>query len=149
MQQNIDINPELKSKIKVYHAALGTDGKMPFNVRGSSISGNSSTFMIGRDTKEIVNVRSYSLKSFLSMCKLKSIDYLKMDCKGAERYLSVDDLKRVRKGLKIEFTLDSASELSELKSKILSSGFKIKNITQTNKLTDAEKWRWGAIIAYR
>lgn len=48
---------------------------------------------------------------------------MKMDCKGAELFLTSADLLRVRQFVKLEYTLDSGDELKNILHLIKNSGF--------------------------
>ncbi|NON61659.1 FkbM family methyltransferase [Acidianus sp. RZ1] len=118
--QNLKLNEGIK--VTPVKCAIGENGEVTMFYNPDRIDGSASAFYKSEKKEEMV--KSYSLSSLLDMLGLKEVDYLKMDCKGCERYLSVEDLKRVKQLAKIEVTLNNVNELSEILKRIKDAGFK-------------------------
>ncbi len=130
MMRNIDLNPELKKNIVPVMAALGeSNGTLEL---GAPVKGISGGAMLGDDKyKEYVfRAKSYTLKGFMNRHGLKYADYLKMDCKGAEYYLTTEELRRIRSQIKIEYQSPvSEDKLPRLEQHMKEAGFKYKEIS--------------------
>ena len=119
--KNLALNSELKVSVSKY--AIGPLRNLVINSSTYSLDGSASGFYTkGHAINE--TVESLSVREFLKRKGLDQIDFLKMDCKGCERYLSQDDLKCVKKYLHIEFDpYSSTDDINNLIDLVNTAGF--------------------------
>lgn len=127
--EHITLNPDLAGKIIPVNAGLGKDGEIEFY--SDPLGFMDPTIFKARyddhlKKPNVQKVKGYTLKSFRTHYKLDSIDYLKMDCKGAEFTLTEDDIKNV-KNVKIEYmALDKDHKIENLLKTFMNVGFKVR-----------------------
>ena len=127
--EHLKINHKLSELIYPIHAALAHDGEVqyyadPEHLMDSTIIKNRFNNYFNKYEKK--NIKSYSVNSIIKMNNLKTIDYLKIDCKGCEFSLTKNDLKNLS-NLKIEYMVrDSSQKILELVKIIKESGFKFR-----------------------
>ncbi len=121
LRRNISINN--MSNIQTYNLAIGPVGKLSMNTKGQDLDGSASGFYLtGNDSFE--EVSSMPVASFIDNFIGENVDFLKMDCKGCERFLTLTDLKKVTKYLHIEFDpYSSEEEIQQLIDLIHEAGF--------------------------
>ena len=125
MVRNISLNPELSKRIVPINAAIGKDGVVTF-YQNPNDSGLSSSFVynaFGKSAK-LSEIKCYSLESVLEEFDIKYVNLLKMDCKGCEKFLTLDVLKNVDK-VKIEYdaVMYGAYKLEDLLNLLKKAGF--------------------------
>lgn len=133
MLRNIELNPELKSRILPINAAIADkDGSVEIAVEGR-IDGEASIFKKGKGVK----VRSFTLSSLLNHVRsLGGVDInafrvraLKMDCKGCEWDVVSNELNTLRlfDVLKIEYSGYLRNYTAdELMNRVESAGFRCR-----------------------
>lgn len=106
MLKNISLNPTLKNKIIPVHLAFGKDENIEYYTDSLDrvVYRGGSTFLENKFGKysQKHSVIGMSLQSFRNKYDLKSIDLLKIDCKGAEFFLKADEIENI-KIIKIEY----------------------------------------------
>ena len=106
MLKNLEINPILASRIKPIHAAIGKDGIIEYYSDALERIGNKggSSFLINKygENGKKESVRGLTISSLVKEFDIKSIELLKLDCKGCEFFLKKEDLKNVQR-VKIEY----------------------------------------------
>ena len=71
-------------------------------------------------------IKSYSIDGLMKLNNLKTIDFLKIDCKGCEFTLTNKDLENVQ-NLKIEYMpIDPSHDISNLIKLIENSNFQLR-----------------------
>ncbi len=123
MLENIKLNPNLKNRITTLHEAIGPNGQIDFSIRSGGIYGGGT---LETNKGRIIKIKSVTLATLLKRQKLKYCDYLKMDCKGGERYLTTKDLQKVRKAIKIEYSYNDKEDTKKLINIVKNSGFNVK-----------------------
>ena len=138
-QEHLKINPKLGKKITVINAAFGNEGDVEFYSDPHGFM--DPTIFKERyenhiDEPIIIKVRGCTMTSLRKDFKINEINYLKMDCKGAEFTLKSKDIENV-KNIKIEYmALSSDHRIEELIELFTNSGFRIrlfKHDPTTNK----------------
>jgi FkbM family methyltransferase len=117
--KNLSLNPSLAKHITAHQVAVGKEGTLDFIHHGFEGGGSSYTTRFG----DKVKVKSRTFTQILEDFGLKSIDFMKMDCKGAEFYLTIEELNKINKELKIEYTSIRPNDVDELIEKIKKAGF--------------------------
>lgn len=104
MMRNLNLNPELAKRIIPINAGIGKDGILRFYHSDRADIAESSSFVYNAhgEKAKIFEVKCYSIRSTINEFNIDRVALLKMDCKGCEYFLTVDDLKRVDK-IKIEY----------------------------------------------
>ncbi len=147
LERNLELNPKLKQQISTIEAAVGEDGYVSFVASGSTVEGGGSAFLKRRGASTCV--KSYSIASVLSKFHVQSVDHLKMDCKGAETKLHLDDLRRVKKSVKIEYSLGTPEDYNRLMDLLKAAGFTSEVYRPTAKDSTLPVWRGGMIYGVR
>lgn len=123
---NLELNPELASRIVPIQAAVGEDGAVPFHYGGRSGSG---LFASG----PVVEVRSCSLESLLREAKVEDAFLLKVDCKGCEGSLIRQRELRHFRRVAIEYTKEGGhGDPSEIIAALAIAGFGNIRIFKSN-----------------
>jgi FkbM family methyltransferase len=123
MLRNLELNPELSKRIYPIRRAMGKNEMLRFKYTPGTVDGGASAFgdRLTR-TGETVDVASRTLSSILDELNVDKVDIAKIDCKGCELTLTKDDLSRVKKYVKIEYTLANARELKSLIQTVKDAG---------------------------
>jgi FkbM family methyltransferase len=121
--RNLQLNPELSGKIIPIKAALGPSGKLllKYFPSPSGVSGGASGF--GNEGEVTEEVESYTLRDLLKKQGIPSVDILKMDCKGCEWLLTKEDIDKVNKQIKIEWSFGNRQRVSSLLQLLHAAGF--------------------------
>jgi FkbM family methyltransferase len=120
LKKNIELNPHLKDRIKIFSEAVGKDEEIEISI-GKTISG---TFSIYDQVKEkALRIKSVSLKKILEENNLNDPYLLKADCKGCEYYIIEDDTISKFEKVKIEYTGFNRPKVDYIISKLKSKGF--------------------------
>lgn len=125
--ENINLN---KAKnVKVFNKAVSnSSGKLKFYVSQTKNKGQNSIYRLGKTQKE-VNVDKISFKDFLKT--IPKIDFLKIDCEGAEYEilfsLSKEELQKIKK-ISMEFHNYGKYTGKDLAKFLQKNGFKVKLI---------------------
>lgn len=123
LNDNLDLNPRLKKLVHPMQCALGkSDGIVEMRTSGVLIDGGSSAFMARVGASE--KVKSYRFDTLVKDLKLEYVDYVKMDCKGAEFFLTSHDLGLIKKYIQIEYTAENEEQTAKLLGLLERSGFK-------------------------
>ncbi len=129
IQEHLKINPELEKRIIPINAAFGSEGEVEFYCDPHDFM--DPTIFKERyeehiDKPVIKKVKGCTITSLVDEFKIKTIDYLKMDCKGAEFTLKPRDIEMVE-NVKIEYmALSKEHNIEELIELFTKSGFKIR-----------------------
>ena len=129
ISEHLKINPHLSKSIHPIHAALCHDGEIeyyadPDHIMDSTLYGSRFDGYFNKPDKK--KVKSYSVDGLRKLNNLKTIDFLKIDCKGGEFELTKTDLENVQ-NLKIEYlSLDPSHNVSNLVKLIKNSNFQIR-----------------------
>ncbi len=133
--KNISLNKDIKKNITPIRVAVGQAGRVTMHFDPNFIDGRASAFYDkSRTSKEIVD--SIPISALMKRFKLKKVDMIKMDSKGGEFFLKKDDLARVNRYIKIEYTATSKDHSVVSLLKTLSSegfGYNVVNHNPRNK----------------
>jgi FkbM family methyltransferase len=131
LEQNLELNPALKTRIKTYNKAVGKPGTPVFHFSASALGAGS---LYKLNYHEIaVGVESVTLSDVLAENRLNSCDLLKADCKGSELELVKDQAISRFKRLQIEYSLENqASTLTDLLADLKAKGFRDFHIFKHN-----------------
>lgn len=127
--EHIALNPNLAKQIIPVNAGLGKDGDIEFY--SDPLGFMDPTIFKARydghlKKPNMQKVKGYTLRSFRAQYGIHTIDYLKMDCKGAEFTLTKRDVENV-KNVKIEYmALDKNHKIENLLKLFIDAGFKIR-----------------------
>lgn len=135
--------------LRLYNVAIGPEGTLNMNTRSGVLDGAASGFYsIGGFTNE--TVKSIPVSLFLKSNGLNEIDFLKMDCKGCEKFLTERDLKLVKKYVHIEFDPNSKDEdIQYLIDLLKLSGFNLKILNHNIEAGIGKGRNFGTIYAIR
>jgi FkbM family methyltransferase len=134
--------------LKVEELAVGsTNGDISFNVNlNSSLS--SSSFLIGENSRTIT-CKSVNLNDYVKENNIEKIDYLKIDCEGAEYEIieSLDEKYLTNNIDKIclEYHLNKNGELNNILEKLKKCGFMVNFEHGDHQIND----ELGIIYAYK
>ena len=129
IQEHLTINPDLADRVIPINAAFGSEGEIEFYSDPHDFM--DPTIFRERyddhiDEPIIRKVKGCTIPSLMTEFKIKSVDYLKMDCKGAEFTLNQKDVENV-KNVKIEYmALTKEHKIEKLIELFRKSGFKIR-----------------------
>jgi FkbM family methyltransferase len=147
MQRNFELNRQVKAKIHPIKVVIGNDRQsVSFRSTKGMIDGGSSAFTSRTGYTE--QLKSYYVLSLMEKFDIKSVDYLKMDCKGGEFFLRKEDRERVNKYLQIEYTAEDDNKTLELAGLIKKSGFELI-LVRSNPNDEQPTQRHGTIYAVR
>jgi len=120
LKKNIELNPHLKDRIKIFNKAVGKDEEIEILI-GGNINGG---FSIYRQAKgKALKVKSVSLRKILEENNLNNPYLLKADCKGCEYYIIEDDAISKFEKVKIEYTGFNRPKVDYIINKLKSKGF--------------------------
>jgi FkbM family methyltransferase len=120
LKKNIELNPHLKDRIKIFNEAVGKDEEIEIPI-GKNISG---TFSIYNQVKvKALRIKSVSLRKILEENNLNDPYLLKADCKGCEYYIIEDDAISKFEKVKIEYTGFNRPKVDYIISRLKSKGF--------------------------
>jgi FkbM family methyltransferase len=88
LKKNIELNPRLKDRIKIFNEAVGENEEIEISI-GRNINGGFSIY--GQVKGKALKVKSVSLRKILEENDLNHPYLLKTDCKGCEYYIIEDD----------------------------------------------------------
>tara|TARA_B110000014_G_C20099624_1_gene576987 strand:+ start:390 stop:1502 length:1113 start_codon:yes stop_codon:yes gene_type:complete len=129
IREHLKINPELEKNIIIINSAFGTTGDIEFYSDPHDFMDPSifkERYENHIDQPIIRKVKGCTLTSLRKDFEINQIDYLKMDCKGAEFTLELKDLENV-KNAKIEYmALSNDHRIQELIELFSISGFKVR-----------------------
>ncbi len=115
--------------IAAFNQAVGAkDGKQEIFLSEHNTGGH-SFFHTKKNSEKTITVPVVSLKSFMKSHNLNAIDFLKMDCEGAEYQilfnLSRETLQKIKK-ISMEFhNIDDKNNAEALKTYLEKNGFKV------------------------
>ena len=126
LTQNLELNPELASRICVCEHAIGPDGTLVFDIIDDTIDGGGRVLdKRGSDTLQSVSVDCLTLSSFLQRNNITRAELAKLDIKGRELdLLAQEDLSCFR-NVHIEYHLQQSEHVTvdSLLDKLTSMGF--------------------------
>jgi len=129
IQEHLEINPNLKDNVIPINAAFGKEGEVEFYTDPHDFMDPTifeERYKDHIDKPIIKKIKGCTIQSLMNEFKLKSIEYLKMDCKGAEFTLVPQDIEHV-KNVKIEYmALDKEHKIENLIELFIKSNFKIR-----------------------
>jgi FkbM family methyltransferase len=120
LKKNIELNPHLKDRIKIFNEAVGKDEEIEISI-GESINGGFSIY--GQVKGKVLSIKSVSLRKILEENNLKDPYLLKADCKGCEYYIIEDDAISKFEKVKIEYTGFNKPKVDYIINKLKSKGF--------------------------
>jgi FkbM family methyltransferase len=88
LKKNIELNPHLKDRIKIFNEAVGKDEEIEIPI-GGNINGGFSIYSPAKE--KTLRIKSVSLRKILEENNLNNPYLLKADCKGCEYYIIEDD----------------------------------------------------------
>jgi FkbM family methyltransferase len=119
LKKNVELNPHLKDKIKIFNYAVGNDGEIEI-IFNESIDGGFT--LSSRYKGKAVIIKSVSLRTILDQIDTEPY-LLKADCKGCEFNLIEDNsISRFEK-IKIEYTAFNKPKVDFIIKKIKDRGF--------------------------
>ncbi len=125
--ENINLN-KIKNIQAFNKAVSDSSGKLKFYVSTSKNKGQNSVYQLGESQKEVV-VEKISFKDFIK--KIPKIDFLKIDCEGAEYEilfsLSKKELQKIKK-ISMEFHNYGKYTGEDLARFLHKNGFKVKMV---------------------
>jgi len=127
----INLNLNKSKNIKLYEMAMsGKTGKIQFYQEDKKHLGSSSTFKELCAEPTEIEVKSISFNDFIRQENLQRIDFLKMDCEGAEyeifRKLSKENLKKIKKIAMEYHDMDKEKNCFALANFLTREGFEVK-----------------------
>jgi FkbM family methyltransferase len=132
LKKNIELNPHLKDRIKIFNEAVGKDEEIEMSI-GESINGGFSIY--GQAKGKALKIKSISLKNILEKNNLNYPCLLKADCKGCEYYIVEDDAISKFEKVKIEYTGLNRPKVDYIINKLKSKDFSKFRIYKHNWLT--------------
>jgi FkbM family methyltransferase len=120
LKKNIELNPHLKDKIKIFNEAAGKDEEIEISI-GETINGGFTIYSPAKG--KALKVKSVSLKKILEENNLNDPYLLKADCKGCEYYIIEDDAISKFEKVKIEYTGFNRPKVDYIINKLKSKGF--------------------------
>jgi FkbM family methyltransferase len=120
LKKNIELNPRLKDRIKIFNEAVGKDEEIEISI-GRNINGGFSIY--GQVKGKALKVKSVSLRKILEENDLNHPYLLKTDCKGCEYYIIEDDAISKFYKVKIEYTGFNKPKVDYIINKLKSKGF--------------------------
>ncbi len=126
LQRNIRLN-KISNIIPANQAVAGVGGTRDFILYKDSTAAHS--FIFGKtEERDIIKVQTVSLDEIVKKNDIQAIDFLKMDCEGAEYGIlfncSPETLKKIRK-IGMEYhDMDNERNVSRLKTFLENNGFK-------------------------
>jgi len=135
LKKNLKLND--LSNVKPFHAAISKiTGQVTLYIDKNNQIGNSIFRM--DETTESEKVESFSLRDFMENNKIEKIDFLKIDCEGAEfeilLNLEKEVLKKINK-ISAEIHENDNNSLDKLIDFFNKNNFKIKTANMINKPT--------------
>lgn len=132
--RNLELNPELSSRILLKNWAIGDDGEIEFPY-AKKCSGGASSY---DNYKEKVKVRSVSISTILNEFKITNPDILDLDIKGAEFQVINDNAIQKFQIVRIEYFTEingrKIGDLNYLIEKLKAYGFTKIRIYKHNEL---------------
>ena len=125
MIKNIELNPELSSKITPINAAIGKDEILTFFQSSESDIAPTASFVYNLHGSNVktTKIKGYSVETAIEQFKIGHVNLLKMDCKGCQFFLGTNSLKNVDK-VKIEYGIrNKEHKLEDLTSMLKNAGF--------------------------
>jgi FkbM family methyltransferase len=132
LKKNIELNPHLKDRIKIFNEAVGKDEEIEISI-GKNINGGFSIYSPAKG--KALKVKSVSLRKILEENNLNDPYLLKADCKGCEYYIIEDDAISKFEKVKIEYTGFNRPKVDYIINKLKSKGFSKFRIYKHNWLT--------------
>lgn len=138
LESNIKQN-NISNIIPINCALFNKTGKQKFVISNAGSSLYLNEHNLNGDSlknKKIISVPTISFKDFIKKYKIKSIDFIKMDCEGSEVEIYDDYLKNCYPKIKTHFAIASYHYRDDYKSKtniILKNKFANQNIKTTEK----------------
>lgn len=124
MLKNINLNPKLKNKIIPINAAVGKDGMVTiYQSNRAKIASGASIFFQTHEDSQVSKIEGYGFDTMFKKFNIKTVDLLKMDCKGCEFFLTSENLKNV-KNIKIEYTMFDNHKIEDLTKVLKDANFK-------------------------
>jgi FkbM family methyltransferase len=120
LKKNIELNPHLKDRIKIFNEAVGKNEEIEISI-GRNINGGFSIY--GQVKGKALKVKSVSLRKILEENDLNHPYLLKTDCKGCEYYIIEDDAISKFEKVKIEYTGFNRPKVDYIINKLKSKGF--------------------------
>jgi FkbM family methyltransferase len=120
LKKNIELNPHLKDRIKIFNEAVGKDEEIEISI-GGNINGGFSIY--GQAKGKTLKVKSVSLRKILEENNLNNPYLLKADCKGCEYYIIEDDAISKFEKVKNEYTGFNRPKVNYIINKLKSKGF--------------------------
>lgn len=106
MLKNLELNPNLVSRIKPFNIAVGSDSEVEYfeDSRGFIYTKGGATFLKNKYGNFGIKrkVQGMTVKSILEKFNINEVELLKTDCKGCEFFLTKDELVKSRR-IKIEY----------------------------------------------
>ena len=127
LMDHLQLNSDIAFRVNPLNAAIGQDGEMTMNYSYIGVDGSASAYANVRSLDntggdQTTRVKSFTLNSLIISLALSKVDLLKMDCKGCECLLRVEDLKAIE-NVKIEYIGFNQRKLDNLLHLLEESGF--------------------------
>ena len=150
MIRNLQLNPTVSERITPINAAIGKDGLLTFYESTKPGGGFGASFVYNNQGKnfKLTKAKGYKLSSALSKFKISHVDFLKMDCKGCEFFLTREDLKTVDR-IKIEYSVKRKEFKLEQLLKVLEDANFDYKIYRTNEKNSDSYQLSGNIYALK
>jgi FkbM family methyltransferase len=145
LKANLALNPLLSTHIETMDVAFGKDGVIQL-FAPSQCGGDASIFHEGKGQDS--QVRSISLEKLLMEKKVEDPYYLKMDAKGAEKYLGDPATLSRFEWIKIEYNCGLGKySLEDLLKILRSAGFQVQIFREDPEYIESSEY--GTIISQR
>jgi FkbM family methyltransferase len=120
LKKNIELNPHLKDRIKIFNEAVGKDEEVEISI----VENIDRTFSIyGQFKRKTLKIKNVSLRKILQENNLDKPYLLKADCKGCEDYIIEDDAISKFEKVKIEYTDFNRPKVDYIINKLKSKGY--------------------------
>lgn len=132
-----DIYPE-KNKVQIYNFAVSNKNEILTLKVGSDTLGSSIVGDVD-DYKESYNVKCFNIYDFLNFHQINRIDFLKIDCEGAEYEIFdaiPDEYFKTIKKIHVEFHFNEGQKVLQLIDKLERNGFEWKYENNVNQFSE-------------
>jgi len=141
LEKNIELNG-LDNVVPINKAVSSEGGTREMVLYGESTAAHSFVYTAS-SVKNRINVETVSLGEFIKRNGIQTVDFLKMDCEGAEHEIlshCPPEVLRVVRKISMEYhEMDASRNLTSLKSFLEKVGFKVSVCVGGGNMLYAER----------